>query len=86
MVMKADARILIVEPDKTGLKKLKGAMEKQGYRVTTAPVAARALKVIEEQEFDVVVTRLRMDKVDGDRKSTRLNSSHTDISRMPSSA
>ena len=23
---------------------------------------------------------------DGDRKSTRLNSSHTDISRMPSSA
>ena len=25
-------------------------------------------------------------KIDGDRKSTRLNSSHTDISRMPSSA
>ena len=24
--------------------------------------------------------------LDGDRKSTRLNSSHTDISRMPSSA
>ena len=24
--------------------------------------------------------------VEGDRKSTRLNSSHTDISRMPSSA
>ena len=26
------------------------------------------------------------DKLDGDRKSTRLNSSHTDSSRMPSSA
>ena len=26
------------------------------------------------------------DEVAGDRKSTRLNSSHTDISRMPSSA
>ena len=25
-------------------------------------------------------------KIDGDRKSTRLNSSHTDSSRMPSSA
>ena len=26
------------------------------------------------------------DQIEGDRKSTRLNSSHTDISRMPSSA
>ena len=78
MVMKADARILIVEPDKTGLKKLKGAMEKQGYRVTTAPVAARALKVIEEQEFDVVVTRLRMDKVDGARLLEKSRQLHPD--------
>ena len=28
----------------------------------------------------------RMDEFDGDRKSTRLNSSHSDRSRMPSSA
>ena len=27
-----------------------------------------------------------LEQVEGDRKSTRLNSSHTDISRMPSSA
>ena len=30
--------------------------------------------------------RMRPEKIDEDRKSTRLNSSHTDISRMPSSA
>ena len=35
---------------------------------------------------DEKVQRLEMDKLDTDRKSTRLNSSHTDISRMPSSA
>ena len=31
-------------------------------------------------------TKHRKSRKDGDRKSTRLNSSHTDISRMPSSA
>ena len=31
-------------------------------------------------------TRLGFDKLDTDRKSTRLNSSHAAISRMPSSA
>ena len=29
---------------------------------------------------------IRLNSADQDRKSTRLNSSHTDISRMPSSA
>ena len=31
-------------------------------------------------------TGLEVEALDGDRKSTRLNSSHTDSSRMPSSA
>ena len=30
--------------------------------------------------------RVKVREIDQDRKSTRLNSSHTDISRMPSSA
>ena len=34
----------------------------------------------------VVFERWAADGIDQDRKSTRLNSSHTDISRMPSSA
>ena len=35
-------------------------------------------------DTDIVITFSK--KMDTDRKSTRLNSSHTDISRMPSSA
>ena len=38
------------------------------------------LKAVKENEEDL------MKKIKSDRKSTRLNSSHTDISRMPSSA
>ena len=37
------------------------------------------------QVWDQVRNQAR-DQVEEDRKSTRLNSSHTDISRMPSSA
>ena len=35
----------------------------------------------QQQQIDLLLHELRLD-----RKSTRLNSSHTDISRMPSSA
>ena len=40
----------------------------------------------EEKEEQAQLRRDYIDSVKADRKSTRLNSSHTDISRMPSSA
>ena len=47
-----------------------------------------AFRVYTVRRFDPVTTELDLDLVlhDGDRKSTRLNSSHTVLSRMPSSA
>ena len=39
-----------------------------------------------ERTMDIRVLNVRATGKDGDRKSTRLNSSHTDISRMPSPA
>ena len=41
-------------------------------------------KVVMKQQTRQLVIHLRSEHID--RKSTRLNSSHTDISRMPSSA
>ena len=41
----------------------------------------RVLKLVTGEEILAEIT-----DSDADRKSTRLNSSHTDISRMPSSA
>ena len=44
---------------------------------------------LSDKEVDALVeerARVRIEKNWADRKSTRLNSSHTDISRMPSSA
>ena len=38
------------------------------------------------QQLNVIIAGLAKLPIEVDRKSTRLNSSHTDISRMPSSA
>ena len=55
----------------------------------TAPISIPLVLLFDAHELrdnKTIITNItRMDK-DKDRKSTRLNSSHTDISRMPSSA
>ena len=48
--------------------------------------ARRSLDLLSEGDSAAAVLALGGAKPAGDRKSTRLNSSHTDISRMPSSA
>jgi DNA-binding NtrC family response regulator len=40
-------------------------MKKEGYDVTGTHSGVQALRMLEEEEFDVVVTDLRMEKVDG---------------------
>ena len=44
------------------------------------------IDLFDEKQFSDLKQRLQLYQNIGDRKSTRLNSSHTDISRMPSSA
>ena len=41
---------------------------------------------IDAEALDVKITETESDSNNGDRKSTRLNSSHLKLSRMPSSA
>lgn len=47
------------------LVKLRLALSKDGYAVETYALPADALKRIDEKEFDVVVTDIRMDEVNG---------------------
>ena len=74
-------QILIVEDDSFLNKMLAYNLTADGYGVTSALNARTAADAIRQREFDLVLLDINLD-----RKSTRLNSSHTDISRMPSSA
>ena len=63
--MEGTARILIVDDEKVALKNLEHVMRKEGYEVTGTESGPIALRLLEEQQFDVVLTDLRMEKVDG---------------------
>jgi DNA-binding NtrC family response regulator len=65
MKMDQTGRLLIVEDEKTALKNLQHVMKKEGYEVTGTLSGPNALQLLEKEEFDVVLTDLKMEKVDG---------------------
>ncbi len=63
--MQESARLLIVDDERIALRNLEHVMKKEGYSVTATQSGPNALKILESQQFDVVLTDLRMEKVDG---------------------
>ncbi|NTW58920.1 MAG: sigma-54-dependent Fis family transcriptional regulator [Nitrospirae bacterium] len=59
------AKLLIIDDERVALKNLEHVMKKEGYEVTATQSGPNALKLLEEQQFDVVLTDLKMEKVDG---------------------
>jgi DNA-binding NtrC family response regulator len=58
-------RLLVVDDEPIALRNLERALEKDGYEIATAASGQIALRLLREQPFDVVLTDLRMEKVDG---------------------
>lgn len=71
-------RLLIVEDEKVALKNLEHVMEKEGYEVVGTSSGPNALKILQEQEFDVILTDLKMEKVDGLEVLERCKALHPD--------
>ncbi len=63
--MSMPGKILVVDDDKGSLTALGEAMTREGYLVTLASSGEEALRIGQEQDFDVVITDLRMQGVDG---------------------
>jgi len=61
----SNGKLLIVDDEKVALKNLEHVMKKEGYEVTATQSGANALVHLDRQRFDVVLTDLRMEKVDG---------------------
>ncbi len=60
----ADVRVLVVD-DKENMLKLFGKILSSGYRLTTVGDGGRALSLVATEEFDVVVTDIRMPGANG---------------------
>ncbi len=57
--------ILIVDDEATAVENLAHVFRKEGYEVTTRMTGMGALEILEKKRFDIVLTDLQMEKVDG---------------------
>ncbi len=64
-MMEKPLQIVIVDDESIVRKRLKPALEKSGYDVEIYDDGSGLLKRLQEKAFDIVVTDLRMNEVDG---------------------
>jgi DNA-binding NtrC family response regulator len=76
--MNNHTKLLIIDDERVALRNLEHVMKKEGYDVVGTQSGANALKLLEEQPFDVVLTDLRMEKVDGMEILRRCREFHPD--------
>lgn len=58
-------RILVLDDEPVVCKRLKKALEKLGYEVETFIDSQKAMERIQNKEFNIVITDLKMDGIDG---------------------
>jgi ATP-dependent Lon protease len=63
--MSGQHKILVVDDEKITRQNLEHVFKKDGYHVNTASDGVEALDFLEKSAFDVIVTDLKMGKVDG---------------------
>ena len=59
------ARLLLVDDEKIALRNLEHVLAKEGHQVTATQSGSHALDLLDSQPFDLVLTDMKMDKVDG---------------------
>jgi DNA-binding NtrC family response regulator len=58
-------QILVLDDEPIVGKRLKTALEKSGYTVEVFEDSRAAMQRLDEKEFDIIVTDVRMEEVDG---------------------
>lgn len=58
-------QVLILDDEPIVWKRLKPALEKAGYEVEAFTQSNNAMRRVQEKEFDIVVTDLKMEGIDG---------------------
>jgi len=61
----APAVILLVDDNRDGVLARRSVLEELGYQVVPACCGSEALKLVEQQNFDLVITDYKMSPVDG---------------------
>jgi len=70
--------ILILDDEPIVSKRLKPSLEKKGYEVEAFTASAAALARVQERRFDIVITDLKMEGVDGMQFLTEVKEKYPD--------
>ncbi len=65
MLVGKQAKLLVVDDEEIARRNIARALEKDGYMVATAPNGLEALAQAEVEDFDLAITDLKMEKMDG---------------------
>jgi DNA-binding NtrC family response regulator len=71
-------RLLLVDDERIALRNLEHVLAKEGYAITATQSGPHALELLDGQPFDLVLTDMKMDKVDGMSLLRRCKSQHPD--------
>ena len=63
--MEDNLKVMLVDDEEIVCKRLKAALEKYGYVVDVFQSGGTAIERLKETQYDIVVTDIRMDDVDG---------------------
>jgi DNA-binding NtrC family response regulator len=77
--MKNKIKLLIVDDEKIAVKNLEYILKKEGYEIKTTLNGRNALKLLSGYEFDIVLTDLKMNRVDGMQILKRCKESNPDL-------
>src|SRR5690606_6040348 len=73
------ARLLIVDDERIALRNLEHVLAKEGYDVVATQSGRHALELVDSRPFDLVLTDLKMDKVDGMQLLQHCKARHPDL-------
>ncbi len=65
MLLEDEIHILVVDDEQVNLENISHVLTKDGYHISTASSGGKALQMLEVQNFDLVVTDLRLGDMDG---------------------
>jgi DNA-binding NtrC family response regulator len=71
-------RLLLVDDERIALRNLEHVLAREGYAITATQSGSHALELLDAQPFDLVLTDMKMDKVDGMQLLRRCKAQHPD--------
>lgn len=74
-----NARLLIVDDERIALRNLEHVLAREGYDITATQSGRHALELVDTRPFDLVLTDLKMDKVDGMQLLQHCKARHPDL-------